>query len=194
MIAYLRGRKLALDSETIVVDVQGVGYDVHCSGITLSEVHDLEDIELYIYTAVREDAITLYGFRTPIEKQLFLTLIKVNGVGPKMAIGILSGASVERILNMIEAEDVKALTQLPKVGKKTAEQLILSLKGKLPKLDSHLTNMKTNTFMGTRSEIVSALVNLGFRLQEVEHVVNDMKSDVEVEDGIRKGLQLLSQV
>lgn len=192
MIGYLRGQILQHDLETLVVDVNGVGYEVFCSQATLSQVSGRETVELYIYTAVREDAITLYGFYSKLEKELFLTLIKVNGVGPKLAVNILSGAPVETILQMIEAEDVKALCQLPKVGKKTAEQLILSLKGKLPEISFSPT--ERGQLKGNRADITSALVHLGFRLQDVERVVAEMSHDTDVEAGIRKGLSTLSQI
>lgn len=192
MIGYLRGQILQHDLETLVVDVNGVGYEVLCSQATLSQVSGRDTVELYIYTAVREDAITLYGFYSKFEKELFLTLIKVNGVGPKLAINILSGAPVESILQMIEAEDVKALCQLPKVGKKTAEQMILSLKGKLPEISFAPTDR--SQFKGNRADITSALVHLGFRLQDVERVVAEMTPDTDVEVGIRKGLSTLSQI
>lgn len=194
MISFLKGRKIFEDAENVTIDVNGVGYEVTCSQTTRSQIESLNEIELFIYTNVREDAITLFGFKTAMEKHLFLTLIKVNGVGPKMAISILSGAPVDKILLMIESEDVKALTQLPKVGKKTAEQLILSLKGKLPKLEANGITVSKKSFGGPRHEVLSALVNLGFRLQDVEKVVEEFKVDIEVEEGVRRGLQALSSL
>ncbi len=195
MISYLRGKILGIDPESVTLDVNGVGYEVAVSAIAKEKLFAQERVELFIYTAVREDAITLYGFQSSSEKHLFLTLIKVNGVGPKLAMNILSGAPVERILQMIEAEDVKALTQLPKVGKKTAEQLILSLKGKLPQLES--TPTKTSNarigFVGIKSDILSALMNLGFKSPDIESVVQGLPSDVAFEEGVRKSLASLAQ-
>ncbi len=196
MISFLKGKKIFEDPESVTIDVMGVGYEVTCSQITRTQIETLTDVELFIHTHVREDAMILFGFRTAAEKHLFLTLLKVNGVGPKLAISILSGASVDRIFHMIETEDVKSLTQLPKVGKKTAEQLILSLKGKLPKQVDGSASSPTakKTYGGPRTEVFSALVNLGFRLQDVEKVVDEFDSNIEVEDGVRRGLQALSRL
>lgn len=197
MISYLRGKILGAESDSVTVDVNGVGYEVLVNALVREKILQLDRTELFIYTAVREDAITLFGFQTVSEKQLFLTLIKVNGVGPKLAMNILGGAPVDRILQMIEAEDVKGLTLLPKVGKKTAEQLILSLKGKLPHLDGASKSSVPNTtragFVGTRSEILSALMNLGFRGADVESVVQGLAAEIGFEEGVRKSLATLSQ-
>jgi Holliday junction DNA helicase RuvA len=158
-------------------------------------------VRFWVHTAVREDAITLYGFSTPVEKQMFLSLLKVNGVGPKMAIKILSAAPTPILSQMIEAGDVKSLSSLPKVGKKTAEQLVLSLKGKLviaADAGSNLNSKKKTAtalaakFSGVRADVLSALVNLGFRLQDAERVVGDLPADIDVQAGVRSGLQALS--
>jgi Holliday junction DNA helicase RuvA len=133
---------------------------------------------------------------------MFNSLLKVNGVGPKMAIKILSAARMKDLAQMIESGDVKALSSLPKVGKKTAEQLILSLKGKLVigtdgSGESAKPTDKSKTaplprFSGTRADILSALVNLGFRLQDAEKVVGDLPEEIELQQGVRQGLQALS--
>lgn len=192
MISRLKGQIVQVESDTVTVDISGVGYEVHASLQVLSELVVGNEITLLIYTHVREDAFTLFGFLTSLEKQLFMTLIKVNGVGPKMALSILSGAPVSKILEMIESEDVKGLCGLPKVGKKTAEQLILSLKGKLPKQENAVLGARSKP-TSTKQDIVSALVNLGFRLPDVEIVVQELAENVSVEEGVRKGLTALSQ-
>lgn len=189
MISYLNGRVLEIDAEAATIDVQGVGYEVQCSLNTLAEITGKPDAQLYIYTHVREDAIVLCGFSTRAEKQLFLSLLKVNGIGPKMALKILSGAPIDRIVQMIEDNDAGALSKLPKVGKKTAEQMILTLKGKLV-----LETSSKPRVMGPRQEVVSALVNLGFRMNDVEKAVEQMGEIGSVEDGIKKGLAALSSV
>lgn len=201
MIGFLQGQIVENHEDGCVVDVNGVGYDVSCSSTTLADLSEMAGaVRLWIHTAVREDAITLYGFSTTLEKRMFLSLLKVNGVGPKMAIKILSAAPTSTLSQMIEAGDVKALSGLPKVGKKTAEQLILSLKGKLvlaPVDDTKAGVSKKSgalapRFNGSRADILSALVNLGFRLPDAERVVGDLPEDVEVQSGIRTGLQALS--
>ncbi len=193
MIAFLRGKIFNIgnqsEHQTLVMDVQGVGYELHCSSSTLSDLEAClqNEVSVYVHTHVREDALTLYGFSTVIEKELFLSLNKVNGVGPKMAQKILSGTRVENLLNMIESEDTVGLSKLPKVGKKTAEQIVLSLKGKLPQPSSpHLGNI--------RKDIVSALVNLGFKLSEVEKTVTKMPQEIALEEGVRQGLQALTNI
>jgi Holliday junction DNA helicase RuvA len=207
VIGYLRGQIKERSEEAITLDVQGVGYELHCSTNTLDDLFELEnaagDVQLWVQTHVREDAITLFGFSTSLEKRMFLSLLKVNGVGPKMALKILSGARLEQLSNMIEAGDVKSLSNLPKVGKKTAEQLILALKGKLvlapesePKKGSGKRAASQQPalprFTGARADVLSALVNLGFRLQDAERVVADLPEDIEIQQGVRQGLQALS--
>lgn len=137
MIGYLKGRCVYLDQESVILEVQGVGYEVYCSLGTLSELSASmqEEVVFWIYTHVREDQLQLFGFLTKEEKNLFLSLLKVNGVGPKSALSILSGARYNQLVEMIESGDAKALSQLPKIGKKTAEQIILSLQGKLVRIE-----------------------------------------------------------
>lgn len=199
MIAFVQGQIIERSEDGCVVNVNGVGYDLSCSQNTLDDSLASDEARFFVHTSVREDAITLFGFSTQTEKAMFLSLLKVNGVGPKMAIKILSGASMNELSRMIEMGDVKALSNLPKVGKKTAEQLILTLKGKLVLSQDEPKAPKTKIqlalapkFEGTRADILSALVNLGFRPQDAERVVGDMAEDVEVQSGIRTGLQVLS--
>ncbi|MCC7405078.1 MAG: Holliday junction branch migration protein RuvA [Bdellovibrionales bacterium] len=189
MIGYLKGEILSHDGECLLLEVQGVGYELHCSQNTLDEALALTGtVALFVYTHVREDALQLFGFTRAAEKQLFLSLMKVNGIGPKLALKILSGAPLNQIITMIEDGNVKGLSQLPKVGKKTAEQMILTLKGKLVTAEGTGPQLR----VGPREEVVSALVNLGFRLQEVEKIMDRVDPKLEVPEGIREGLRLLS--
>jgi Holliday junction DNA helicase RuvA len=188
MIAFLRGQIISVDVDSAIVETNGVGYEINCSTNTLADFTAGKKVEVFVYTHVREDALQLYGFSTRTEKELFLSLNKVNGIGPKLAQKILSGARVDQLVGMIEAEDVGGLSKLPKVGKKTAEQMILSLKGKLV-VDRELLPQ-----LGVKKDIVSALVNLGFRLGDVEKVVEKMSTDMQLEDGVRKGLQALTNL
>lgn len=193
MIAYLRGRIQEASIEGVVLDVEGVGYELFCP---LGLVADLQTqrgktSEFYISTQVREDAINLYGFATRKQKQLFVTLLKVNGVGPKMALNILSGTSESELIRLIESEDVKGLSKLPKVGKKTAEQIILTLKGKLVSAESEELLPAPS---GTPAEIMSALVNLGFRPADVDKVVSQLDKSSSFEDGVRVGLAKLTSL
>ena len=182
----MRGSPIARGEESFTLDVKGVGYEVFCSKLTLENVSEQKELSIFVYTHVRQDIIQLFGFSSMLEKKLFLSLNKVNGVGPKMAISILSGAPTNRIVEMIESSNVKGLTQLPKVGNKKAEQIILSLKGQLVVdrvIEANLTG---------HSEIVSALVHLGFRISDVEAVANKMPGNIGVQEGVRLGLAALT--
>jgi Holliday junction DNA helicase RuvA len=189
MIAYLKGTTIHMDLETAILDVQGVGYEVLCSTNSLDRLSLGQPAQLFIHTHVREDALVLYGFATANEKEMFHSLIKVNGVGPKLAVKILSGTSLDNFMEMIEAEDVSGLSKIPKVGKKTAEQLVLSLKGKLKIMETADGAKKPK---GTSKEIYSALVNLGFKESDVQKVCEGLASDTTFEEGVRRGLSSLS--
>ena len=207
MIGFLRGRIAGRDEESLTIDVGGVGYELQCSSNTLADSFALEgaesgEVQLWVHTHLREDALLLFGFATPLEKRIFLSLLKVNGVGPKMAIKILSGATPGQLAEMIETGDVKSLSNLPKVGKKTAEQLVLTLKGKLvlepdgqgkrPAKAQPAAGASAARYSGARGEILSALVNLGFRLQDAERVVSEFPETIDLQQGVRKGLQALT--
>lgn len=191
MIGYLRGEITELQPEYVILDVQGVGYEIYCSSQTIAQISEntSKQLSLWIYTYVREDVIQLFGFHYREEKNLFLSLLKVNGVGPKSAIGILSGAPYEKLVDYIENSDAKAISQLPRVGKKTAEQIILSLKGKLVRIASK--EIETSAL---KQQVSSALINLGFRPQLVDEYVSQLPNELSVEDSIRSGLAKLTQV
>ena len=196
MIGYLRGTVLEVGLETVTLEVGGVGYELSCSGPVLQDLgtHKDQVQELWVYTHLREDALHLFGFASSDEKVFFLTLLKINGVGPKLALSILSGASIEKIMSMIENEDVKGLTCLPKVGKKTAEQMILSLKGKLV-LSSRegSKNFSSSPSSQNLQLITSALVNLGYKINDVEKVIVEFPREMEIQEGVRRGLQVLAK-
>lgn len=190
MISFLRGQILDRELDHFTIDVNGVGYEIHCSQNTLDHLTNQVEVNVYIYTHVREDAITLFGFSTKAEKEMFLSLNKVNGIGPKMAQKILSGAPLERLIQMVEEGDVSGLSKLPKVGKKTAEQMILSLKGKL--VLSEATGMSSGK--SSRGDIVSALVNLGFKINDAERAVEKLPQGIDFEEGVKQGLQALTNL
>jgi Holliday junction DNA helicase RuvA len=189
MIGYLRGKIIEVLGDAALIDVQGVGYEVLASSNTLGDFTTLlgKDIIVWIHTHVREDALTLFGFHDKEEKNLFLSLLKVNGVGPKMALSILSGGRPAQIQEMIEAGNAKALSGLPKVGKKTAEQIILTLKGKLVSIDDG-GKVKSESL----TQITSALLNLGYKSQLVDQFVSTLPMTITVEEGVKKGFQTLS--
>lgn len=189
MIGYLKGDILQVHDEGIILNIHGIGYDVHCSDQVRTQLLGENKAELWIYTHVREDQLVLFGFLSQAEKQLFLSLLKVNGIGPKVAIKVLGASPLNTLINMIEESDVRGLSQLPKIGKKTAEQIILELKGKLVMSEGET---KPHSAFAARADIVSALVNLGFKMSEVEKVVSEMGGDTDLQTGVRTGLQRLS--
>ena len=132
MIAFLRGRVLDKQPTRVIVDVQGVGYDVHVPLSTYYDVGDEgSDVSLRIYTHVREDTLQLYGFLTDLERQVFERLISISGIGPKLAIAVLSGVDSRELVTAVQRGDVARLVAIPGVGKKTAERIVLDLKDKL---------------------------------------------------------------
>ncbi len=184
MIGYLQGRPLRFFTDHLILLVQGVGYEVHCSAQTLTDLEGKSMVEVWVHTHVREDALQLFGFSSEQERGLFLSLLKVNGIGPKSAMQILSGARSAQIIEWIEGANAGALSKLPKIGKKSAEQIVLTLQGKLVRASESGTSGRFTA----RSQIVSALVNLGFRLNDVERVVDQMPAETDFESGLRQGL------
>lgn len=170
MIGYLRGKIHSSKPTQIILDVNGVGYQVNISVATFEEVSGKPEVELFIYTNVREDAIQLFGFSTETEKQMFELLISITGIGPKLALGVLSGIRVSDLKNAILKNDVPRITAVPGIGKKTAERLVLELRGKL----DNLTVATGEANYTVRSEATSALVSLGYNQKTAEKVVGDL--------------------
>ncbi len=191
MIGYLKGQLVETTMDHLIIDVNGVGYEAAASLQTMDQLQSLKDqtVALLIYTHVREDQLQLFAFLHAEEKALFLSFLKVNGIGPRVALSILSGAPWSQIYEFIEKGDAKALSSLPKVGKKTAEQIILTLQGKLVRVDD-----KKKSSGPTQSQQISfALVNLGFKSSIVDSFVSSLSKDVNIEEGVRQGLLTLSK-
>ena len=168
MIAHLRGKLLAKHPNQAIVETAGVGYDVTISVPTFSELPALGgDVALHIHTHVREDAIALYGFLRPSEKLLFEKLITVCGIGPKLAITILSGMAADEMVGAIRGHDVARLTRIPGIGKKTAERMVLELRDKLPQ-PGPAAAPAVPTMSATEDDVLSALLNLGYQRQAAE--------------------------
>ena len=177
MIAHLRGRLLAKHPNQAIVETGGVGYDVTISVPTFSDLPPVDsDVALYIHTHVREDVIALYGFMRSSEKLLFEKLITVSGIGPKLAITILSGMAADEMVGAIRGNDVARLTRIPGIGKKTAERMVLELRDKLPQAvpAAVVTSQPLNA---TEEDVLSALVNLGYQRAAAEKALEaSMKS------------------
>ena len=163
MIAHLRGKLLAKHPNQAVVDTGGVGYDVTISVPTFSDLPAVgADVALHIHTYVREDVIALYGFLRSSEKILFEKLITVSGIGPKLAITILSGMPADEMVGAIRGNDVARLTRIPGIGKKTAERMVLELRDKLPET-APAVKTAVPAMSATEEDVLSALVNLGYQ-------------------------------
>jgi holliday junction DNA helicase RuvA len=173
MIAYLRGRVLEKHPNRIAVDVSGVGYDVFVPLSTFYGIGDTgSEIALRIHTHVREDAIALYGFATRLEQDLFERLIGVGGIGPKLALAVLSGLEPPELVKAIERGDIARLTNIPGVGKKTSERIVLELKDRLPHLPAAPTDDGASREASpVREDVLSALVNLGYHRPLAEKAV-----------------------
>lgn len=193
MIASLKGRVLSKGTDGVVVDVNGVGYHLYVPLRSLGDIPEIgEEVFLHTYTNVREDALQLFGFLTEEEKRLFVTLIGVNGIGPKLSLTILSGMPVDRFIEAVHNEDMAILTKIPGLGKKTVARLILELKGRLPATDTTLT--VTGDDASVIEDSVSALVNLGYKKPQAQDAVHRAAKNgfSAVEDVIREALRYLT--
>jgi len=203
MIAYLSGKLLEKEANLIIIDVGGVGYEVI---IPLSTFYDLgeigEDVSLRIYTYVREDVFQLFGFKTIRERELFLLLISVSGIGPKSAITALSGMSAEEIIGAIRQNNLARLNSIPGVGKKTAERLVIELRDKIAKLSALSSEeMKSEGIPqisgdDVYDDAISALINLGYQRNAAEKALKQAiqeGTEMSVQKLLRRSLQLLAK-
>lgn len=196
MIGFLRGKLIHKAPPQLLLDVNGVGYEVEAPMTTFYDLPALgEEVRLHTHLVVREDAHILFGFASETERMLFRTLIKVNGVGPKLALTILSGQSVEDFYRCVDDNDVKGLVRLPGVGQKTAERLIIEMRGRLPELNRVSTpgqrpNQSVSSVASPKQEAVTALCALGYKPQEASRMVQTIADeDISCEDIIRLALR-----
>ncbi|MFM9903690.1 MAG: Holliday junction branch migration protein RuvA [Pyrinomonadaceae bacterium] len=202
MIAYLSGKLLEKHANTAIVDVGGVGYEVSIPLSTFYELGEVgSDVSLRIYTHVREDAILLFGFNTLRERELYLRLLSVQGIGAKSGITMLSGMSADEIILAIRTNDLARLTSIPGVGQKTAERLVIELRDKVGELssggdsplDAIVQTLPTDTIF---DDALSALVNLGYQRNAAEKAVKQAAQDgteITVQKLLRKSLQILAK-
>jgi Holliday junction DNA helicase RuvA len=168
MIAHLRGKLLVKHPNQAIVETAGVGYDVTISVPTFSDLPAAgAEVALHIHTHVREDVIALYGFLRPSEKVLFEKLISVSGIGPKLAITILSGMAADEMVNAIRSNNIAQLTRVPGIGKKTAERMVLELRDKLPEVGPAAV-AAVPVMSTTEEDVLSALINLGYQRAAAE--------------------------
>ncbi|HTI42413.1 MAG TPA: Holliday junction branch migration protein RuvA [Vicinamibacterales bacterium] len=179
MIAFLRGRVFDKHPNRIIVDVAGVGYEVH---VPLSTYYDVGDagaeIALHVHTHVREDALQLYGFLTSLEQVLFERLIAISGIGPKLAIAVLSGIDSGELVTSVQRGDVARLTSIPGIGKKTAERIVLELKDRLRDVGAvNIDGVEQKTTGDQlRDDLLSALENLGYHRPLAEKAVDAVRA------------------
>jgi len=203
MIAFLSGKLLEKQANTAIVDVGGVGYEVSIPLSTFYELGEVgADVNLRIYTHVREDVIQLFGFKTVRERDLYLRLLSVQGIGPKMGITMLSGMSADEMILAIRTEDLARLTSIPGVGRKTAERLAIELRDKI---GEPATGGITASDIGSVSSLLadaifedalSALVNLGYQRPAAEKALKHAAQDgteITVQKLLRKALQVLAK-
>ncbi len=204
MIGYLSGKLLEKEANTVIIDVNGLGYEVTIPLSTFYELGEIGDqVELRIFTYVREDTLQLFGFKTLREKELYLKLISVQGIGAKSGISMLSGMSSDEIIVAIRTDNLARLTSIPGVGKKTAERIVIELRDKL-------NDLKTGETVGTMSEnakplegvdevyddALSALVNLGYQPAAANKALKKAVqegTEMSVQKLLRKSLQLLAK-
>jgi holliday junction DNA helicase RuvA len=174
MIASLRGTILDKQPNLIIVDVQGVGYEVHVPLSTYYDVGDIgTDVALRIHTHVREDALHLYGFLTSLEQQLFERLIGISGIGPKLAVSVLSGIEPREFVAAVQRGDVARLTSIPGIGRKTAERIVLELKDRLARFSvPEVDRAPVPDGDRLRDDLLSALQNLGYHRPLAEKAVD----------------------
>ena len=207
MIAHLSGTILSKHATSVVLDVAGVGYEVT---IPVSTFYDMEEpgaqLQLRIYTHVREDALQLFGFRTSRERELFTLLISVSGIGPRSAIAMLSGMSADEIIAAIRTNNYARLTSIPGVGRKTGERLVIELRDKMAALSTPALDEQMAAAPGAagappsedalREDALSALLNLGYQRAAAEKVVNQALhegGELSVELLLRRSLKSLSK-
>jgi holliday junction DNA helicase RuvA len=196
MIGYLQGQLIRATPERLLLDVQGVGYEVHVPLSTWYEIEKRRDdkVQLFIHTHMREDGISLFGFATEREKGLFERLIAVSGIGPRLARVILSGMPPDDLLGAIAAGDVGRLSTIPGVGRKTAERMVLELQDKMRELAAELPEKAAA--VPADQDVVSALINLGYKASQAERAVADTrreKPDAAFHELLRASLNRLSR-
>ncbi len=206
MIAYLAGKILEKEANSVIIDVGGIGYEATIPLSTFYELGEVgEAVALRIYTYVREDALQLFGFKTLQERELFLKLITVSGIGPKVGISMLSGMNADEIIAAIRTDNLARLTSIPGIGRKTAERLVIELRDKVASLASISSSSTTVSSDGSRTaastneiydDAISALVNLGYQRNAAEKALKQAVKDgteMSVQKLLRRSLQLLAK-
>lgn len=199
MIAWLSGQLLAKNPPTVLLDVNGVGYEMEAPLSVFYQLPDVgETVSLFTHLVVREDAQLLFAFESELQRDIFRTLIRVNGVGPKVALAILSTLTIDELMFAMSQEDVKLLTKVPGIGAKTAQRLLVELKDRLEKEFADISASATSdgTVAGAarnaQQDAISALESLGYKAADATKVVRSLPTDLSSEELIRQSLRQLS--
>ena len=201
MIAFLTGRLTFKAPTNLILDVQGVGYEVHIPLSTYYALPNLDEVTaLHIHTHLREDAIQLFGSLSPSEKESFLLLTSVSGIGPKLALSVLSSLPISELVHAIQTEDLDKLSTVPGIGKKSAGRLALELKDKVGKISGihpHFITTEVSGFDGLYEDALSALLNLGYRAQDAKEALKRVgktaTGPLALKELIREGLKELGR-
>lgn len=193
MIGFLTGKVISAKPTKVLLDVNGVGYIVNISLNSFEKINDKQIVSLYIFTSVKEDSITLFGFHSESEKEMFELLISVNGVGPKLALNILSGIQTSDLQYAINSGDISRIVSIPGIGRKTAERLVLELKSKVDKIN---TDDGIEIPFSIKNEAIAALTTLGYNSKQAEKCVREIltsEPNAALEELIKKALSLLNR-
>jgi Holliday junction DNA helicase RuvA len=191
MIGRIHGKLIANTPPRLLIDCHGVGYEVDVPMSTLYQMPSIgQEVTLLTHFVVREDAQQLFGFASEAEREAFRSLIKISGIGARTALSLLSGMSVEDLAQAVALQESARLTKVPGIGKKTAERLLLELKGKIAPA---LGGANHHTHTDSQTEIISALVALGYSEKEAQAATRQLASDTSVSDGIRAALKNLAK-
>jgi len=191
MIGRIRGLLVEKNPPLVAVDVNGITYELDAPMSTIYELPDVgSEVYLYTHLLVREDAHLLFGFISAREREFFRTLLKVNGVGAKIAVAILSGLSVDELSDVVQQKDISRISKVPGIGKKTAERLILELRDKL----SFVSSGESNSLGGEFEDAVGALVALGYSDRDSRNALSKVSGGLTVPELIRQALRILSRV
>ncbi|NQW34833.1 MAG: Holliday junction branch migration protein RuvA [Methylophilales bacterium] len=191
MIGRIKGKLLDKSPPIILVDCQGVGYELEVPMTTFYELPEIgNDVTLLTHFIVREDAQLLFGFGSEQERKIFKQLIKVNGIGAKVALSILSGISLNELMKAINHSESDLLVKIPGIGKKTADRLVLELKDKFKDIPS---SSSTSEMPSQLDDIQNALIGLGYSQKDATTIVRELPDEISVNDGIRQALKMLSK-
>lgn len=184
MYGYIRGTIVEVDSNYVIIDNNGIGYLIYVPNPYSYQLN--HEYTIFTYTCVREDEYTLYGFKDREQKELFLKLINVKGLGPKMALPIIATGTIDAIADAIENENLNYLKKFPKIGDKVAKQMILDLKGKLNTINTGIFAKEDYS-----SELMEVLLGLGYKQADVKKVVSKVNVDNSLEDQVKEALKLM---